>query len=164
MRSSATVWALIWIAGCAARETPRERETAPYKAVVVFQWLGGAQPTRIEADGAGNGPSGGPAAQPAPVGPTPARAGQLEPERVEEEILSGLDEYRVLSDFIPATWTTMHSAAVREKADLIVLIRIGSLVEWDEASPRIVPGLAVLDGLLWIATGVGGWWVPDQEF
>src|SRR5262245_13736653 len=117
MRSSVAVCATIWFAGCAARETPRERETAPYKAVVVFEWLGGAEPPGTEADGAGNGPSAGPVAQAPPAGPTPARSGQLDPAWVEAELLSGLDEHQVFSDFIPATWTTMHSAAVREKAD-----------------------------------------------
>ncbi len=168
MRFTALLWAILLIAGCASRGSPREWDTAPYKAVVVFEWLAEAEPPG-PSDAAST--SGAPTEPPPPAEPAEAgkaqalaRSGQLDRQVVEEEILKGLDEYHVFSDFIPATWETMQTAAVREKADLIVLVRIGSLVRWDDSATRIVPGLAVLDGVLWLGTGVGGWWVADKEF
>src|SRR6185295_19477282 len=99
-----------------------------YKAVVVFQWLGespGAPRSTALAGGGGvDAPTGEPdgAAEAKVVLPP-----SLTREWVEDRILDGLEEYEVFSDFTLATLENMQQVARREKADLILLVRIGSL-------------------------------------
>ncbi|MBI4586421.1 MAG: hypothetical protein HY717_20620 [Planctomycetes bacterium] len=140
------------IAGCAGTPTPRDM--APYKAIVIFEWLG---------DEAGEPPQ-------APAEETSAASlnGAVPREWIEDELISGLKDHGVFSDFLVADWEDMHGVAVQEKADLIVLLRIGKLAHWKEDEVRIHPGYAVLDAMLWIGypigLGLGCWWVPDRTY
>jgi hypothetical protein len=58
----------------------------------------------------------------------------------------------------------METKAQEVKADLIVRIRIGKLVQWEDSSRRALVGLGILDTAVWIMTAIGSWWIPDVQF
>jgi len=136
--------------GCAGTQSIEESDVAPYKALVVFRW---------DDDPA--------AREPAPSEGAPA-ATQIAPaidrRAVEDELLFGLEDYRVFSDFIAAEPEAIDEVARQEQADLILVVRISSLAHWDPKKTKVVPGLAILEASLWFLTAVGGFFVPDKEF
>ncbi len=169
MRPFANLGLVCLLASCAGQPTTGNREMAPYNAIVVFQWLESDQPARVDSIGDDDESVEVPEAEGAQadlVGEDSAAPMWNEENRawIETQILAGLEEHNVFSDFLPAEWENMESLAEKTDADLIVVVRIGSLVKWDEADVSVDPGLAVLTGVLWFGTAVGGLWVEDQVF
>lgn len=147
----------MFVAGCAGTQTPRDRDTAPYNAVVVFHWPeGGSEDRPAEGEFRPTGEEN--------AAKEEKEAASLSREWIENEILIGLEQYGVFSDVVLADVETMYAAAQLEHADLILLICIRSLAEWEAREIRVVPELALLSGVLWFGTAIGGLWVPDQEF
>ena len=155
-------------AGCSGAGTVGEAESAPYKAVVVFHWADAAgqrAPSSAQRPQSGGGgpEETAPAKAPATSPPGPGEVARARAE-VEQSILAGLTESRVFSDLVPAGWDSMQAVARKEKADLIVLVRIGSFCRWDDAETQVVLGLATVGTALWAGTGIGSWWIADHEF
>ena len=156
------------LSGCAEHQVAREGDAIPYKAIVVFRWNEPPPAPRV-------GDGGGPDDQPAPAsGQAAGAAGPLDPtdsparaaarQEVEDAILDGLEEFQVFSDFKATEAAWASEVAASEKADLIIQVRLGDLAQWDENASQIVPGPAILDTLLWLMTGIGSWWIGDQEY
>lgn len=163
--------------GCATQETFGDREMAPYSAVVVFKWLEDDRPESAEVDPLSESDRSSkddatgarePAANQAspPLTEATRRRQWIEENRrwIEDQIIAGLEEHKVFSDFLVTDWENMYLLADRAGADLIVVIRIGDLAYWEPDDVRVHPGLAVLSGFLWVGTAVGGLWVQDQVF
>jgi len=161
--------AILLLTGCSGIQPIPVGDTAPFKAVVAFQWLESSsrEPKDPGVPPGAEIPGGGPELG-VEQGAANARAAeasrQLTRKWVQDEILTGLEEYQVFSDFRWTSESEMEAAARREKADLIVLIRIGELAVCDESSRRAVLGLGILDTVLWLGTAIGSWWIPDVEF
>lgn len=174
MRRTLCALTCLLAAGCAGGPTVQPGRMAPFKAVVVFDWRGQegadtesqepASTEPLEGLASADGGMGGNGEAEDPRGPDFRK-------EVEGHILMGLEEYEVFSDFVFADLETLEAARLTsdevarlEEADLIVRVEIGDLVEWDQHVTRTIPGLAVLNGLLWIGTGIGSWWIPDVVF
>ncbi len=136
-------------AGCAGTQARRDRDMAPYKAVLIFEW---PEPEP-------------PAGAPAPTKGEVVATQALDRHDVEQQIFRSLLENRVFSGLIQAeNWNAVPALLEKEKADLILRIRIRSLARWDAEESSIDPGIAILNAVLWFGTAIGGWWVPDREF
>jgi hypothetical protein len=145
--------------GCAGQERREVVDTAPYQAVIVFDWVQ-SQPGEAEAAPEVVGGAGVP---PTPISPSTDGEDLPFPRGlIEDEILAGLDEQQVFSDFALSDLETMDQDARELRADLIVLVRIGEIAV--PGRGRVSPGFAVLDGLLWFGTAIGGWWVPGRRY
>lgn len=186
MKSVIWILTLFCIASCAGQETTGRREMAPYHAIVVFEWVESEQAENVSssvdlASSDEDAVAVEDADDPDDVDDAATRtaaASSALPEDdandrtwveenrgwIEDQIIAGLEEDNVFSDFLVTDWDSMDELAQKSDADLIVVIRIGSLVEWDEADVTVDPGLAVLTGVLWFGTAIGGLWVPDQVF
>ena len=169
MKAYAQIFFLFLIAGCAGQQSAGDREVAPYSAVVVFQW----QPDDDRGEGTGSTGDGDAADDPGGDAEWPEAAAEDAPdpdwiddnrEWIETQITMGLEEHGVFSHFVVSDWESMDQRAEELKADLIVVIRIGSLADWNEAEVSVDSGLAVLTGFLWFLTAIGGVWVQDQVY
>lgn len=172
---SSVLCVLAW--GCAGARDRADRDMAPYKAVLVFEWPDMASPPAgPQPDGAGvaqtaerDAPAGEAGAEGAVAGeveePTALTRQELPLARdwIEDRIRQSLQEREVLSDILVADWDSAYGTVERERADLILRIRIDALARWEDEF-SIDPALAVLDVVLWFGTGIGGWWVPDRRF
>src|SRR5262245_6465301 len=118
--------ALLLAAGCAGRETPPEGDAVPYKAVVAFEWvIPGADP-------AGTNVRPGAATGSDPVPPVHGEPSpHLSPGWVENEVLQGFSAFKVFSSCSQAPASQMAEVAEQQKADLLVLVRVGTLVNLD---------------------------------
>jgi hypothetical protein len=138
---------------------------APYKAVVAFDW--GAPPEEplavdTAADGGGiSAASDGSASGSESHGTAGASLPRAE---IEGELLRGLGEYQVFSDLVVSDLGDVYAACESEEADLMVILRIDDLVRWDEKTTRTVTDMAILGSVIWIATGIGSWWIPEVAF
>ena len=168
MRSVVFIFAACLVASCAGQPTTGNREMAPYNAVVVFEWLESTQPSNVADSSEDAGAPDEAADDPVADADSEESSADLvdrETQRwIEDQIIAGLEEDNVFSDFLVTEWDSMDQLAQKTDADLIVVIRIGSLIIWDKDDFTVDPGLAVLTGVLWFGTAVGGLWVQDQVF
>ena len=188
MKSVVWFLTLCFIASCAGQETTGRREMAPYHAIVVFEWVESGQAetvnSSVDADSsdadavavedADDSDDVDDATTQTAVADTVSALPEDDANHsawvdenhgwIEDQIIAGLEKDNVFSDFLVTDWDSMDELAQKSDADLIVVIRIGSLVKWDEANVAVDPGLAVLTGVLWFGTAVGGLWVQDQVF
>ena len=141
-------------------QPPAESETAPELESVdkPDKASPAPAPTAAAAPAPAIEPSGEPADLPASAPAAFTR------QQVEDALLDGLDENRVFSNFETATLSTMGKRARVEKSDLIVLVNFKTFCDWKKKPPSTQTGLASVNGVLWITTGVGAWWLGDREY